>query len=205
MREPPSKSWSRRALLALLLIVSCPMSCKADPAAAKGEGARRKAKTGGLSITSTAFTHNEEIPRVHTCEGKDLSPPLAFSGIPAKAKSLVVIVDDPDAPDPRAPKRVWVHWVLYNIPPTTKGLAEGVKGADALPEGARQGVNDWKRKGYGGPCPPIGRHRYYHKLYVLDAVLPELPNPTKAAVLDAMKGHVLGQTELIGTYDKTRK
>jgi len=116
-------------------------------------------------------------------------------------RSLALIVDDPDAPDPAAPKRVYVHWVLYNLPPASGGLPEGVT-AGALPAGTREGQNDWKRTGYGGPCPPIGRHRYFHKLYALDVVLPDLGTPTKKALEAAMAGHVLGQTELIGTYLK---
>jgi Raf kinase inhibitor-like YbhB/YbcL family protein len=152
-----------------------------------------------LAITSTAFVHGGEIPVAHTCEGRDTSPPLAFSDVPAAAKSLALIVDDPDAPDPRAPRMTWVHWVLHDLPPSTSGLAEAVK---RLPPGARDGLNDWKRTGYGGPCPPIGRHRYFFKLYALDAVLGDLGTPTKAKLEAAMKGHVLAQAELVGTYQK---
>ena len=156
-----------------------------------------------LAITSTAFAHNAEIPSVYTCEGSDISPPLAWSGVPASAKSLALIVDDPDAPDPAAPKMTWVHWVLYGIPPTTPGLPEAVK-PSALPQGTREGINDWKRTGYGGPCPPIGRHRYFHKLYALDAVLPDLDRPDKHALEKAMQGHVLAQAVLLGTYRKRK-
>jgi Raf kinase inhibitor-like YbhB/YbcL family protein len=156
-----------------------------------------------LSLTSPAFAANGSIPARHTCEGADTSPALAWSGAPAGAKSLVLIVDDPDAPDPKAPQRTWVHWVLYNIPPSTTGLPEGVA-ASALPAGTREGVNDWNRTGYGGPCPPIGRHRYFHKLYALDVVLPDLGAATKAQVKAAMKGHVLAQAELVGTYEKAK-
>jgi Raf kinase inhibitor-like YbhB/YbcL family protein len=156
-----------------------------------------------LTISSTAFGHNGEIPSLYTCEGKDISPPLAWSGVPAGTKSLALVVDDPDAPDPAAPKTTWVHWVLYNIPADCAGLPEAVKAA-ALPAGAREGVNDWGRTGYGGPCPPIGRHRYVHKLYALEAILPDLGRPRKAALEQAMQGHVLAQTALIGTYRKKR-
>ncbi|MCZ7566953.1 MAG: YbhB/YbcL family Raf kinase inhibitor-like protein [Burkholderiales bacterium] len=152
-----------------------------------------------LALSSPAFAHGGEIPRKHTCEGQDVSPPLAWASVPASAKSLVLIVDDPDAPDPAAPKTTWVHWVLYDVPPAATGLAEGVR---RLPMGTREGVNDWKRTGYGGPCPPIGRHRYCHKLYALDAALGDLGQPSKAQLEAAMKGHVLAQTELIGTYQK---
>src|SRR5580700_902270 len=113
-----------------------------------------------LTISSTAFAPNASIPSLYTCEGKDISPPLACTGAPAGTKSLALIVDDPDAPDPAAPKMTWVHWVLYNLPADTKRLNEAVE-ADELPTGTREGKNDWKRTGYGGPCPPIGRHRYF--------------------------------------------
>jgi Raf kinase inhibitor-like YbhB/YbcL family protein len=154
-----------------------------------------------LALTSTAFTHNGPIPRLFTCQGGDVSVPISWSGVPEGTKSLALVVDDPDAPDPAAPKRTWVHWVLYNIPPAATGLAQGAKPAD-LPAGTRQGKNDWGRTGYGGPCPPVGRHRYFHKLYALDAILPDLHQPTKAQLEAAMQGHVLGSAELIGTYRK---
>jgi len=152
-------------------------------------------------LTSEAFDHRGEIPVRHTCEGEDLSPPLSWSELPAGTRSLVLIVDDPDAPDPRAPRMTWVHWVLYNLPPEATGLAEGVP-ASALPAGTRQGLNDWKRTGYGGPCPPIGRHRYFHKLYALDVELPDLGEATTATLERAMAGHVLAEAALVGTYQK---
>ena len=154
-----------------------------------------------LTLTSPDFEPNGEIPSRFTCEGEDISPALAWSGVPEEARSLAVIVDDPDAPDPRAPKTTWVHWVLYNLPPSASGLPRGVAAAD-LPQGTREGLNDWKRTGYGGPCPPIGRHRYSFKLYALDSELPDLGRPTKARLEEAMAGHVLAQAELIGTYEK---
>jgi Raf kinase inhibitor-like YbhB/YbcL family protein len=156
-----------------------------------------------LSLTSPAFENGGEIPSVHTCEGKDTSPPLAWSGVPSGAKSLALIVDDPDAPDPSAPKMTWVHWVLYGLPASSTGLP-GAAGSSDLPAGSREGLNDWKRTGYGGPCPPIGRHRYYFKLYALDAVLPDLGTPTKAQLEKAMEGHVREKVELMGTYQKQR-
>ncbi len=152
-----------------------------------------------MTLGSTAFAHNGAIPKRYTCDGDDISPPLAWSGVPAGAKSLALIVDDPDAPDPAAPRMTWVHWVLYDIPPTTTALPEAVK---SLPAGARSGLNDWKRTGYGGPCPPIGRHRYFHKLYALDTVLKGLDRPGKAALEKAMQGHILAQAELVGTYKR---
>lgn len=154
-----------------------------------------------MRITSTAFRNEGTIPKLYTCEGKDISPPLAWTDVPTGAKSLALIVDDPDAPDPAAPKMTWVHWVLYNMPSTTEGLPEGVK---SLPAGTKEGVNDWKRTGYGGPCPPIGRHRYFHKLYALDIILPDLRQPTKVQLEQAMKGHILAEAQLMGTYQKNR-
>ena len=154
-------------------------------------------------LTSTAFPANGAIPRRHTCEGEDVSPPLAWSGVPKETISLALIVDDPDAPDPKAPRMIWVHWVLYNIPPATSGLAAGAITTN-LPAGAKEGVNDWKQAGYRGPCPPVGRHRYFHRLYALDTVLPDLKSPTKARLEKAMQGHILAQAELVGTYQGSR-
>ena len=157
--------------------------------------------TVAFTLTSTSFAPNGAIPTKHTCEGDDVSPALAWSGLPAGTRSLALVVDDPDAPDPRAPRRTWVHWVLYGIPPSVSGLPEGVR-AEVLPRGTRQGLNDWKRPGYGGPCPPIGRHRYFHQLYALDVELPDLGAATKAELEGAMAGHVLAEAQLIGTYQK---
>jgi Raf kinase inhibitor-like YbhB/YbcL family protein len=165
------------------------------PPADKGESAMN------IQITSAAFMSNEEIPERYTCDGMDVSPPLEWSGLPADTKSLALIVDDPDAPDPAAPRMTWVHWVLYNIPPEATGLPEGV-GSQDLPAGAKEGLNDWKRTGYGGPCPPIGRHRYFHKLYALDTVLPDMGTPAKAELETAMEGHILEEAELVGTYQR---
>lgn len=154
-----------------------------------------------LSISSSAFAVGAEIPREYTCQGADTSPPLAWDGVPPEARSLVLIVDDPDAPDPAAPRMTWVHWLLYNLPPTAPGLPEGVAEA-ALPAGTRGGRNDWRRTGYGGPCPPVGRHRYFFKLYALDCVLPDLGEPAKPQLLQALAGHVIATAELVGTYIK---
>ena len=133
-----------------------------------------------IALTSAAFDHDGAIPATYTCQGKDMSVPLAWSGLPPGTRSLALIVDDPDAPDPAAPRMTWVHWVLYNIPPTAAGLGEAVK-SEALPKGTLEGRNDWGRTGYGGPCPPIGRHRYFFKLYALDVVLPDLRSARQAA------------------------
>lgn len=154
-----------------------------------------------LRLGSTNFPHQGEIPRRHTCEGDNVSPALEWTGLPAGTQSLCLIVDDPDAPDPRAPRMTYVHWVLYNLPPGASGLPEAV-GSAGLPANTREGLNDWKRTGYGGPCPPIGRHRYFHKLYALDSMLPDLGTPTKARLEKAMDGHILERGELIGTYQK---
>jgi Raf kinase inhibitor-like YbhB/YbcL family protein len=155
-----------------------------------------------LKFTSKAFSPGGSIPAVYTCDGLNIPPPLEWSDLPAGTKSLAVVVDDPDAPDPKAPERTWVHWVLYNIPPSVQKLEEGETPSD-LPPGTRQGLNDWKHTGYGGPCPPVGRHRYVHKLYALDTMLPDLNEPTKAELEATMEGHVLARGELIGTYERT--
>jgi len=155
----------------------------------------------GILLTSMAFAAGAAIPAAHTCDGTNISPPLAWSNLPPATKSLALIVDDPDAPDPAAPQRTWVHWVLYDIPPSATGLPQGVSQRD-LPPGTHTGLNDWKDAAYGGPCPPIGRHRYFHKLYALDVVLNDLGKPTKAQLEKAMQGHVIGQAELIGLYQR---
>ena len=154
-----------------------------------------------MKILSTAFPHDGPIPPRYTCDGKDVSPPLEWSGVPAGAKSLALVVEDPDAPDPAAPTMTWVHWVLYNISPACSGLPEAVR---TLPAGTLEGLNDWKRTGYGGPCPPVGRHRYFHRLYALDAALPDLRRPTRARLAAAMQGHVIAEAALVGTYRKRR-
>ncbi len=153
-----------------------------------------------MTLSSPAFQHNGRIPSKYSCEGEDVSPPLAWENVPNGAKSLVLIIDDPDAPDPKAPRMVWVHWVVYNIPPDTKSLPENV-GKVRLQQSALLGLNDFKKAGYGGRCPPIGRHRYFHKLYALDITL-DLRGATKSQIERAMQGHVLANAELIGTYQK---
>jgi len=152
-----------------------------------------------LTITAPAFVHMAEIPRRFTCDGQDIAPALAWTGIPDGTRSLALIVHDPDVPSPDAPKRIWVHWVLYNLPADCAGLPEAVR---ALPAGTLEGTNDWGRTGYGGPCPPKGRHRYFHTLYALDTVLPDLGQPTKARLEAAMQGHILARAELVGTYQR---
>jgi len=156
-----------------------------------------------LRLLSPEFADGETIPIRYTCEGEDISPPLNWEGVPEGTQSLVLIVDDPDAPDPDAPMMTWVHWILYNIPPDEDGLPGSV-GSDSLPTGTEEGVNDWSRTGYGGPCPPVGRHRYFHKLYALDTVLTGMNKPNKSQVEAAMKGHIIAEAELVGTYEKSR-
>jgi Raf kinase inhibitor-like YbhB/YbcL family protein len=164
-------------------------------------------KKGGdgmsMVIDSSSFSDNGDIPKRFTCDGENVSPPLEWSGLPEGTQSVALIVDDPDAPDPAAPKMTWVHWVLYNIPPDASGLAERVASSE-LPTGTKEGLNDWKRTGYGGPCPPIGRHRYFHKLYALDVLLPDLETPTKKALEKAMEGHILSEAQLVGTYERPK-
>ena len=154
-----------------------------------------------LTIISEAFLPDGMIPVRYTCDAQNVSPPLSWSELPEGTQSLALIVDDPDAPDPAAPQRIWVHWVLYNIPVATKYLAEGLSVND-LPPGTLQGLNDWQRTGYSGPCPPIGIHRYFHKIFALDLLLPDLKNPTKTMLEHAMEGHVLGHAALIGLYQR---
>ena len=154
-----------------------------------------------LALRSPHFEAGRAIPPEHTCEGRDVSPPLQWSGLPPGTKSLALVVEDPDAPDPAAPKRIWVHWVVYDLPPAAAGLTAGAS-PRGLPEGAHEGKNDWHQVGYGGPCPPVGRHRYFHRLYALDTVLGDAGPLTKAALEKRIEGHVLAQTELVGTYEK---
>ncbi|HOI09863.1 MAG TPA: YbhB/YbcL family Raf kinase inhibitor-like protein [Myxococcota bacterium] len=154
-----------------------------------------------IRVTSPGFADGATIPAKHTCEGADVSPALAWADVPPGTKSLALIVDDPDAPDPAAPRMTWVHWVLYNLPTHATGLPEAVA-PRALPAGTRAGRNDFGSTVWGGPCPPIGRHRYFFKVYALDVVLPDLGAPKAADLVRAMAGHVIGQGVLVGTYRK---
>lgn len=150
-----------------------------------------------FELTSTAFRAGEMIPPKYTCDGPDVSPPLAWTGVPQGAQSFALIVDDPDAP-----RGIWVHWVLYDIPAQESSLPEAMPSDPQLKNGARNGRNDFQRLGYGGPCPPSGTHRYFFKLYALDKKLGLPSGATKAEVLKAMEGHILGQAELMGTYKR---
>ena len=151
----------------------------------------------GLTIKSSAFEEGGMIPSKYTCDGDDVSPPLSWEGIPEGTKSIALICDDPDAP-----MGTWVHWVLFNLPPDAKGLPEAVPPVAELENGARQGTNDFRRLGYGGPCPPGGTHQYYFKLYALDTVLELHSGATKADLLKAMEGHVLSEGQLMGRYSR---
>ena len=157
-----------------------------------------------FKLISPAFAPNGSIPSQYTCDGDDISPPLAWSDVPSGTRSLALIMDDPDAPDPAKPQRVYVHWVVYNIPAFTLKLPLNAANI-GLPNRARHSTNDWEKQTYGGPCPPIGRHRYFFKLYALDAELQGLKHPTKAELEQAMEGHLVGHVELIGTYEKKKK
>ncbi len=152
-----------------------------------------------LSVSSKAFAGGQPIPARYTCDGANVSPPLEWSAVPGGTQSLALIVEDPDAPDPEAPTTTWIHWILYNIPPAFGALPEDLA-RHGVPPGALEGLNDWKKTGYGGPCPPVGTHRYFHRLYALGAVLPDLHGPRKPALLQAMRGKVLAEAALIGTY-----
>jgi Raf kinase inhibitor-like YbhB/YbcL family protein len=156
-----------------------------------------------LVLLSSRFSAGGALPGELTCEGADRAPELHWSGAPAATRSLALIVDDPDAPDPRAPQMTWVHWVLYDLPPSATALRDGVTAND-LPPGTREGLNDWKQPGWRGPCPPVGRHRYVFKLYALDVVLPARKDMTKKDLELAMRGHILAEGKLIGTYQKQK-
>ena len=179
----------RGFMAAMALALAMPLGCSGKEVAM------------AMVLSSPAFAPGAPMDARHSCDGEGISPALQWTGMPAGTKSYALIVDDPDAPDPAAPQRTWVHWVLYDLPPTTHGLPEAVAAAQ-LPPGTRQGVNDWKRTGYGAPCPPKGRHRYVFKLYALDRTLPDLQQPGKAQLLKAMEGHVVAHAELIGTYQR---
>ena len=161
-----------------------------------------RSQTMALQVTSGAFAQSALIPARYTCEGDDVSPPLSWSGSPAGTKSFALIMEDPDAPDPAKPRRIWVHWVVYNLPASATTLSENAS-RRGLPAGAAQGKGDSGKSNYGGPCPPIGRHRYFFKLYALDTELTGLSTPAKSDLLKAIEGHVLARGDLIGTYQKS--
>jgi Raf kinase inhibitor-like YbhB/YbcL family protein len=157
-----------------------------------------------FKLISPAFGQNGSIPSQYTCDGDDLSPPLGWSDVPSDAKSLALIMDDPDSPDPAKPQRVFVHWVVFNISPIMRKLPLNAA-RPILPGTAQPGTNDFGTQTYGGPCPSVGRHRYIFKLYALDTQLKGLKNPTKAELEQAMEGHLVDSVELVGTYEKQKK
>jgi len=182
---------ARMNLLFVAVLFGCltTASCPDAPKSAKE-------KVMNIQIISTAFSDGQPIPAKYSCEGSDVSPPLKWTNAPANTKSFALIADDPDAP-----VGTWVHWVLYDLPPNTTGLPEDVAKTQVISGGAKQGLNSWPRLGYGGPCPPPGKpHRYFFKLYALDTMLNLKPGATKKDVEAAMKGHVLAEGQLMGTY-----
>lgn len=184
---------------ATLVLLCGLLACQPKPESGGGD----PVPANGMTLQSPAFAEGAEIPVEYTCEGADRSPPLRWSGVPGAAKSLALVVTDPDAPDPAAPKQTWVHWIVVDLPPRDGSLPAGVAAAD-LPAGAHEGTNDFKRTGYGGPCPPVGRHRYVHTLHALDTTLPSLSAPTRAELDAAIAGHVIARAELVGTYQKQK-
>lgn len=196
MKRRPS---FRLAGFAVVLLLGLPLGCTLSDANRAIPPQLSQQALTTMKLESTAFTSNQLIPSTYTCDGKDISPPLSWSEPPEKTQSFALIVDDPDAPG-----RTFVHWVLYNLPPTTRQLPEGLPHQPELSLGGRQGKNDFDRYGYGGPCPPSGTHRYYFKLYALDAELDLELGVTKSALLKAIEGHLLAETELIGHYSRKR-
>jgi Raf kinase inhibitor-like YbhB/YbcL family protein len=182
-----------RTLVVLLVIAILLASCQSrQPSALKGGGKM------DIRLTSSAFAEGGTIPKKHTCDGADVSPPLVWDNVPEGTRSFVLICDDPDAP-----MGTWVHWVLFNLPADARSLPEGVAPDRELPNGARQGTNDFRKIGYGGPCPPPGKpHRYFFKLYALDTALDLPAGSTKAQVLKAMEEHVLAEGQLMGRYGR---
>ena len=150
-----------------------------------------------IKMRSSAFEEGGMIPNKYTCDDVDVSPPLAWDEVPDGTKGFALICDDPDAP-----MGTWVHWVLYDLPPTTRALPENIPTKETLENGAKQGTNDFRKIGYGGPCPPGGTHRYYFKLYALDIALNRDPGMTKAELLKAMEGHILAEGQLMGRYKR---
>ncbi len=183
-----------------VLVLSC--GCQRGRVGANGNN---DASTDGgaekmtVKLTSTAFQDGGMIPAQYTCEGQNISPPLAWGEVPAETKTLALVADDPDAP-----RGTWVHWVLFNLPATERGLAEATPATETLASGAKQGKNDFGNAGYGGPCPPAGTHRYYFKLYALDAALDLPSGASKEQLSKAMRGHVVAEGELMGRYQRTR-
>lgn len=184
----------RLSLLFLIVFLMCGTGCAAAPAAPTAIPTTEEVPMA-IELTSPAFQHGQPIPRRHTCDGEDISPALNWRNIPPGTKSLALIMDDPDAP-----RGTWSHWVIFNIPPEVTGLPELRAGATAGL--GLDGKNSWGRRGYGGPCPPQGTHRYFFRLYALDTLLRLQAGAVREEVLKAMEGHVLAQGELMGTYSR---
>jgi Raf kinase inhibitor-like YbhB/YbcL family protein len=186
---------ARKRIFYLLIILTCLcfFNGTLDRVYLKTRGGVKMA----IIITSTAFTDGGMIPRDYTCDGRDISPPLTWTGVPKETKSLSIICDDPDAP-----MGTWVHWVLFNIPATINGLSQNIPPDKVLRNGARHGINDFRKFGYGGPCPPSGTHRYYFKIYALDTKLTQESGLTKVELLKAMKDHILAEGQLMGRYKR---
>jgi Raf kinase inhibitor-like YbhB/YbcL family protein len=199
--EKDSFGKMRRAMMAkgsfLYLLVSLVCLCLLQGTIGEVYANTRGGANMAITITSTAFTEGGMIPREYTCDGRDISPPLAWSGAPEGTKSLALICDDPDAP-----VGTWVHWVLFNIPATADELPQSILPDKILEDGARHGINDFRKFGYGGPCPPGGTHRYYFKIYALDTDLTQEPGITKAELLKAMEGRILAEGQLMGRYKR---
>ena len=194
--------WHCRPLSALFTLLSAAALAACRPAAlptpTHAAETPSRATSDLLELSSAAFGEGDEIPRRYTCDGQDVSPPLSWSGSPPNTKSFAIIVDDPDAP-----RGTWVHWVIFGIPADTEGLAEDVPAEERLADGSGQGRNSWDRIGYGGPCPPSGStHRYVFKLYALDGLLDLRSGPQKKTLVEAMEGHILTETRLVGTYGR---
>ncbi|MCS7309041.1 MAG: YbhB/YbcL family Raf kinase inhibitor-like protein [Armatimonadota bacterium] len=181
----------RRTVIAVLVLALL-ASCQSRQTSVQEGGARMD-----IRLTSTAFPEGGMIPKKYTCDGEDVSPPLTWDNVPEGTKSFALICDDPDAP-----MGTWVHWVLFNLPADVRSLPEAVPPDKELPSGARQGTNDFRKIGYGGPCPPSGTHRYYFKLYALDTMLDLPAGCSKAQLLKAMDGHVLAEGQLMGKYSR---
>jgi Raf kinase inhibitor-like YbhB/YbcL family protein len=180
-------------VIAALAITIC--GCRIDNGS--GGASEEKSRSMAISVSSSAFKEGDMIPAKYTCDGNDVSVTLRWTGVPEGTKSIALISDDPDAP-----AGTWVHWVMWNIPPAVCELAEGVSPKSQLPDGSRQGISDFGRPGYGGPCPPGGTHRYYFRVYALDAMLDLPDSARKADLVEAMKGHILAEGQLMGKYSR---
>jgi Raf kinase inhibitor-like YbhB/YbcL family protein len=186
------------ALPAFLVFSLMLLGCASKPQPRTESNVNKAPDKTEIKLVSTAFTEGQPMPKQFTCDGMDLSPSLEWSGVPQNAKTIAIVCDDPDAPS-----GTWVHWVLYNLPADRIGIIENVPPTEKLPGGGLHGKNDFGKVGYGGPCPPSGTpHRYFFKVYALDTDLALKPGATKAELLTAMEGHILGQGQLMGTYSR---